>query len=116
MKEMRLFEVGLKESPQDKFYAEKVNVAANDADEAVFIVRQWAIESVDDWWNNGDGMEEMIFAAYAEDKNASEEMPEEEILETRKYQKAAHKDYKTMMNRASNLVLAKVLDIGTLIV
>ena len=115
MKEMRLFEVGLKEEAHRSVYEEKVNVAANDAEEAVTKARQWVMDNTIRWWE-GDGREEMIFAAYADDKKAAAEMTEDEILKEKMYQEAAQKEYETLIERNKNLFLAKVLDIGTLIV
>ena len=115
MKEMRLFEVGLKGESYHTGYEEKANIAAKDADEAVAKMRQWVEDKSKRWWES-EGIEELTFAAYADDSKASEEMTDKEILATQKYQEAAQKDYENDMERIESLRVAKVLDIGTLIV
>ena len=50
MKEMRLFEIGLKEDPRRSGYEEKFNVAAENAHEAEEKARAWLLESHIEWW------------------------------------------------------------------
>ncbi len=115
MKEMRLFEVGLKEKLKSQGYYSKVNVGASGALEAVEKARLHVVEETKHWWEHG-GREDNIFCAYADDRKASEEVSDAEILAMEKYQKLAQKDFDDEMKRVKNLYLAKVLDIGTLIV
>lgn len=116
MKEMRLFEVGFKEKVRSLGYYSKVNVGASGALEAVEKARLHLVEETNRWWNENDGREEAIFSAYVEDKKAPDGLSDAEVLATEKYQKAARKDFDDEMERIKNLYLAKVLDIGTLIV
>ena len=117
MKEMRLFEVGLKEKQGKSGYDEKVNVAATDAEEAIAKARQWVVDKINRWWNENDGREDIIFSVYSDDDTVSEgEMVDSEILASEKYQAEAEKIFEDELNRAENMLLAKVLDVGTLIV
>ena len=117
MKEMRLFEVGLKERQGKSGYDEKVNVAANDAEESIAKARQWVVDNIYSWWNENDGRKDMIFSVYSDDDTVSEgEMTDSEILASEKYQAEAEKVFDEELARAKNMLLAKVLDIGTLIV
>ena len=115
MKEMRLFEVGLKGDTMTTSYEEKINVAANDADEAVKKAREWIVGKTQKWIDEG-GLEDMVFNAYLEDKKKPEELTDAEVLATEKYIKKAQKDCNDELRRIQGLRLAKLLDIGTLIV
>ena len=115
MKEMRLFEVGLKSKSRHTGYEEKANVAASDANEAVAKMRQWVEDKTKHWWEEG-GLEDAVLLAYTEDIGAPDDMKEADILATSKYQEQAQKEYAEDMERVTNLRVAKVLDVGTLIV
>lgn len=114
MKEMRLFEVGLKDKATDTSYYNKVNVGASDAEEAIAKARLHVVEITNYWWESG-GREDMIFSAFTDDKDASE-MTDTQIQSSEKYQQVAQKDFDDEMERVKNLKIGKVLDIGTLIV
>ena len=116
MKEMRLFEVGFKEKPESLSYTEKFYVAASDAGDAIAKARLNVVEAINHWWKDNEGREEMIYSAYADDKEAPEDISDAECLASEKYQEAAQKIFDDEMERVKNLYLAKVLDIGTLIV
>ena len=115
MKEMRLFEVGFKENQDRSGYEEKVNVAATDADEAATKARQWLVDKTNSWWEGG-GREDMMIMAYTEDKDNPSEMSDEEIMSSKKYQGLAQKDFDNELERVKKMHLAKLYDIGTLIV
>lgn len=114
MKEMRLFEVGFKEEPTSISYYNKVNVGASDAGTAIDKARSHVSEETVRWWESG-GREDNIFCAYADDAKRSS-MSDAEVLASEKYQKIAQKEFSAEMERVKNLYLAKVLDIGMLIV
>jgi len=88
MKEMRLFEVGFKEKPHNTGYSYKTYVGADKAENAIIKAREWVIGDIDEWWYT---FEELT--------------PEEE-------EKAKQKE----LERLNNLPLARVQDLGTLII
>lgn len=101
MKEMRLFEIGLKEDPRRTGYEEKLNVAAEDAHEAEEKARAWLLESHIEWWEEEGRMMEEV------DMEAQGIEPTVEALSF-----ALDK----VLTRIREMHLAKLYDIGTLIV
>jgi hypothetical protein len=101
MKEMRLFEIGLKEDPRRSGYEEKFNVAAEDAHEAEEKARAWLLESHIAWWEEeGRIMEEV-------DMEAENIKPTVEALSFA---------LEEQLDVIRGMHLAKLYDIGTLIV
>ena len=115
MKEMRLFEVGLKGNTFTTSYTEKVNVAASDAYEAVGKMRRWLLQKTMDWWDS-EGLNDLTIQAYTDDIGAPVDMSGDEILATSKYREEAQQVRDEDIESVENLRLAKVLEIGTLIV
>ena len=115
MKEMRLFEVGLKGDTFTTSYEEKVNVAASDAYEAIGKMRRWLLQQSMDWWKS-EGLDDLTIQAYVDDIGAPVNMPDDEILATLKYREEAQRIRDEDIERIEKLRLAKVLEIGTLIV
>ncbi len=115
MDEMRLFEVGFKDRPDSGSYYEKLYVGADDALTAVENTRQHLMNKMHEWWANG-GKEDMMFTEYTEDKEAEVDIADEEILSTRKYQEAATRTFAEQKEEIDNLHLARVQDVGTLVV
>ena len=101
MKEMRLFEIGLKENPRRSGYEEKFNVAAENAHEAEDKARAWLLESHIEWWEEeGRVMEEA-------DMEARDTKPTVEALSF---------ELDKALTRIREMHLAKLYDVGTLIV
>ena len=88
MKEMRLFEIGFKDAPHNTGYSYKTNVGADNAEDAIIKAREWVIGDIDEWWYTDEEL-----------------TPEKEEKEKQKE-----------IERLNNLLLARVQDIGTLIV
>ena len=101
MKEMRLFEVGLKGKPHSISYEYKYYVAADDAHEAEDKVRGYILEDHIAWWEE-EGMDMEIA-----DMELANEDPTIPVLDT---------VLQSRLNELRELHLAKLLDIGTLIV
>ena len=101
MKEMRLFEIGLKDAPHSTGYTYKYYVAADDAHEAEDKARGYIIEDYVAWWEEeGRDME-------IADMKSAEEDPTVPALD---------KVLQPRLDELRELHLAKLLDIGTLIV
>ncbi len=115
MKEIRLFEVGFKERPDSTGYHEKFYVGAVGALSAAELALKHLVQKADAWWAD-DGTEFMIFEYYAEDKKADEDMTDEEILATKKYQNKAARAQKEEQERIQNLYLARIHDVGELVI
>lgn len=101
MKEMRLFEIGFKEKAQHTGYEEKVNVAAENAREAEEKARAWVLEKHTEWWVE-DGYDEEV--EYRKENGEDTSLP------------AMDKAREDALDRVRNFLLAKLYDIGTLIV
>ena len=101
MKEMRLFEVGLKNRPRDTSYSYKYNVAAEDAHDAEDKVRGFILEDHIAWWEE-DGR---VMAE--EEMEADGEEPTVSALDNR---------LREQLEDLKSLCLAKLYDVGTLIV
>lgn len=120
MNKMRLFEVGFKEKPDSGSYYEKLYIGADDALTAVEKARQHLMNKMHEWWANG-GKEDMMFTEYAEDEEAKtledgEDISDEEILATKKYQEAATRIFAESKEEIDDLHLARVQDVGKLVV
>ena len=115
MKEMRLFEVGFKDKLKRSGYYEKLYIGAADALTAAENARLYLMEKMHEWWANG-GKEDMIFTEYAEDKEAEEDLSDGEILATKKYQEAATLIFAEQKAQIDNLHLARLQDVGELII
>lgn len=115
MDEMRLFEVGFKDKPDSGSYYEKLYIGADDALTAVEKARQHLMSKMHEWWANG-GKEDMTFTEYGEDKEAVEGLSDNEILATEKYQEAATRIFAEQKEEIDDLHLARVQDVGNLVV
>ena len=115
MDEMRLFEVGFKDKPNSGSYYEKLYVGTADAFTAAENARLHLMNKMHEWWANG-GKEDTIFSEYAEDKDAEEDLSDEEILATEKYREAATRVFAEQKEEIDNLYLARVQDVGELVV
>ena len=101
MKEMRLFEVGLKDAPRSVGYSYKYYVAADDAHEAEDNVRGYILEDHISWWEEeGRMMEEGDMEARGIEPTVS---ALDAILRSR-------------LDELREMHLAKLLDVGTLVV
>lgn len=101
MKEMRLFEVGLKDWPHSTGYSYKYYVAAEDAHEAEDKAREHIMREFKDWWaKEGIGLE---VCAMKEKNIEPTTLSLDEALQFQ-------------LDELKELHLSKVLDIGTIII
>ncbi len=114
MNKMRLFEVGFREKPDGGYY-DKFYVGEEDAEGAVELARKHLVNKAEAWWASDDS-EDVLFNAYAEDKSAPEDMPDDEIRSSEKYQKKWEKAHDEDLRIIRGLYLARVQDVGELIV
>ena len=101
MKEMRLFEVGFKDGPSTTSYEYKFNVAADDSGEAEEMARAWIMENHIEWWEE-TGREDEIEYRKREKRDTS--VPAMSFVLDEE------------LDRLRGLRLAKLYDVGTLIV
>lgn len=122
MKEMRLFEVGFKESRHKSGYYDKFYVVAEGGEEAIKKARDWLEQEHIRWWEDeGRTMEKWELASPEIEKsgltietdehfenwcNANSLSYDEELLES----------YDTTLKFIASLQLAKLYDVGNAIV
>ena len=122
MKEMRLFEIGFKEKPYHTSYSEKFYVAAGDAEEALEKAKAWIDAGWQKWWKEDGEIDAQVEILYDEMKETfgNDDVPDKWIEKRFKdnpvLQGELAKRRTEAMNRSGFLSLAKLLDVGEVIV
>ena len=122
MKEMRLFEIGFKETPDTTTYCDKFYVAAEDADAALEKARGKIDQDWRTWWEEEGEVDAQVNILYDEiiETFGDEEIPagwiEKRFDGSPPLQGEIAKRRTEALNRSGFLALSKLLDVGTVIV
>ena len=116
MKRMRLFEIGFKDKPHQVSYTHKLYIAAVSASQAVIRARRWMIEDHNTWWEEEGRICEMADIWPASLDNMTDEQLEKEFEINEDYMAELSKRMMAVEDDLRNMVLAKLLDIGEVII
>lgn len=119
MQSMRLFEIGFKDSPRQSGYVDKFYIAGETAEDVIEKARQWMLDDHREWWQtDGRAMKiaELLDDEVKNWEEETDEWAERRIAENPALMAALSKAEEVYEADVANRVLAKVLDVGTLIV